>query len=193
MQALHQDPPETNSANLTLFLEQTKNHFPNLHVTRPNLPSEQRSTLKNLGSNLDLVIKPFDNGSGICLMNASLYVSKIEEHQADSTTYKKINSDPTQVIRNDVLSTLNHLHKTHRRDDETKHHLTSLKPAHAPLFYGLPKVHKPNIPLRIIVLACDGPTSQLSNYVIHFIQPFVEILRLYIWDSKHFLHLLQSF
>ena len=81
---------------------------------------------------------------------------------------------------------------THRIDDETKHHLTPPKPARTPLFYGLPKVHKPNIPLRPIVSACDSPTDQLSNYVTHFIQPLVEILPSYIRDSKHFLQLLES-
>ena len=187
-------PPEPDSPNLTLFLEQTQNHLPNLtqHFARPNLTSEQRSTLKNLGSNPDLVIKPFDEGSGICLMDTSLYVSKIEEHLADPTTYKELNSDPTQAIRNDALSTLDYLHMTHRIDDETKHHLTPPKPARTPLFYGLPKVHKPNIPLRPIVSACDSPTDQLSNYVTHFIQPLVEILPSYIRDSKHFLQLLES-
>ena len=81
-------PPEPDSANLTLFLEQTQNHLPNFpqHVARPNLTSEQRSTLKNLGSNPDLVIKPFDKGSGICLMDTPLYISKIEEPLSDPTT-----------------------------------------------------------------------------------------------------------
>ena len=124
-------------------------------------------------------------------MNTSLYVSKIEEHQADPATYKKLNSDPTQAIKNYVLSIPNYLHKTNQIDDKTKHHLTSQKPAHAPLFYGLPKVCKPNIPLRPIVSACDSPTNQLSNYVPCFIQPLVEILLSYIWDSKHFLQLFE--
>ena len=44
-----------------------------------------------------------------------------------------------------------YLHSTHRIDDETRHHLTRPKPACTPLFYDLPKVHKPNIPLRPIV------------------------------------------
>ena len=182
-------PPEPDSTSLTLFLEQTQNHFPNLpqYVTRPNLTSEQRSTLKNLGSNPDLVIKPFDKGSGICLMDTPLYISKIEEHLSNPTTYKELNSNPTQAIRNDVLSTLDYLRKTHGIDDETKP-----KPARTPLFYGLPKVQKPNIPLRPIVSACDSPTDQLSNYVTHFIQPLVEILPSYIQDSKHFLQLLES-
>ena len=66
-------------------------------------------------------------------MDASLCISKIEKHVADPTTYKELNSDPTQAIRNDVLSTLDYLHKTHRIDDETKHHLTPTKPARTPL------------------------------------------------------------
>ena len=125
-------------------------------------------------------------------MDTPFYISKIEEHLSDPTTYKELNSDPTQAIRNYVLSTLDYLHKTHRIDDETKHHLTSPKPACTPLFYGLPKVRKPNIPLRPIVSACDSPTDQLSNYVTHFIQPLVAILSSYIRDNKHFLQLLES-
>ena len=124
-------------------------------------------------------------------MDTPLYISKIEEHLSDPTTYKELNSDPTQAIRNDVLSTLDYLHKTHRIDDETKH-LTPPKPACTPLFYGLPKVHKPNIPLQPIVSACDSPTDQLSNYVTQFIQPSVEMPPSTIQDSKHFLQLLES-
>ena len=65
-------------------------------------------------------------------------------------------------------------------------------PARIPLFYGIPKVHKPNIPLLPIVSACDSPTKQLSNYVTHFIQPLVEILSSYIRDSKRLPQLLES-
>ena len=125
-------------------------------------------------------------------MDISLYISEIEEHLANPNTYRELNFNPTQVIRKDVFSTLDYLHKTHQIDDETKHHLTTAKPAQTPLFYGLPKVHKPNIPLQPIVSACDSPTNQLSNYVTNFIQPLVEILSSYICNSKHFLQLLES-
>ena len=113
-------------------------------------------------------------------MDTSLYISKSEEHLADPSTYKKLDSDPTQAIRNDVLSTLDYLYNTHRIDDITRHHLMPPKPERTELLHGLPKVHKPNIPLRPIVSACDSPIDQLSNYVTHFIQPLVEILPSYI-------------
>ena len=125
-------------------------------------------------------------------MDTSLYINKIEEHLADATTYKKLDADPTQAIRNDILSTLDYLHNTHRIDDKTRHHLAPPNPACTPLFYGLPKVHKPNIPLWPIVSACDSPIDQLSYYVTHFIQPFVETFLSYIQNRKHILQLLES-
>ena len=122
-------------------------------------------------------------------MDTSLYINKIEEHLADTTTYKELQSDPTQAIRNDFLY---YLHITYRIDDQTRHHLTPPNPACTPLFYGLPKVHKSNIPLLPIVSACHSPTNQLPNYVTHFIQPLVETLLSYIRDSQHFFQLLES-
>ena len=46
-------------------------------------------------------------------MDTSRYIKKIDEHLADTTTYKELNSDPSHAIRNDVLSTLDYLHITH--------------------------------------------------------------------------------
>ena len=119
-------PPEPNSTNLSLFLEQIQDplHNHTQHIIRSNVTSQQRFSLKNLGSNPDLVIQPFDKGSGICLMDTSLYINKIEEHLADPTTYKEFNTNPTEAIRNDVLCTFDYLLSTHRIDDETRHHLS---------------------------------------------------------------------
>ena len=125
-------------------------------------------------------------------MGTSIYISKIEEHLADPSTYKQLNSDPNEAIRNYALSTLDYFYNTYRIDEVTRHHLTPPKPARTPLFYCFPKVHKPNIPLRSIVSACDSSTDQFSNYVTHSLQPLVETLPSYVLDSKHFLQLLES-
>ena len=66
------------------------------------LPSSEYGVINIPG----LVIKPVDKGSGRCLMGTSLYISKIEEHLSDPSIYKELSSDPTQAIRDDVLSTL---------------------------------------------------------------------------------------
>ena len=126
-------------------------------------------------------------------MDTFLHISKIEEHLAISSTYEELTSDPTKAIRNDLLSILNYLYNTHQIDDVTRHDLSPPRPARTPLFYGIRKLRKPNIPLQPISSTYDCPTNQLSNYVTHFIQTFVEIFSSYIRHSKHFLQLLESF
>ena len=168
-------PPEPNSTSLTLFLDQI--HDPlykhHQHTRRSNLTSQQRSTLRNIGSNPDLLIKYFGKGNKICLMDTFFYINKIEEQQAGPTTYKELNTDPTQAIMNDAFS--------------TRQYLTPPEPACTPFFYGLLKVHKPNIPLQPIISAWDSPSNQISNYVTHFIQPLVKTLPSYICNSRHYL------
>ena len=66
------------------------------------------------------------------LMYTFLCINKVEEHLADTTTYKKLKTNMTQTIRNDVLSTLHYLNNTHQIDDQTRHHLTPQNPARTP-------------------------------------------------------------
>ena len=43
-----------------------------------------------------------------------------------------------------------------------------------PKLYGLPKLHKPNIPMRPIVSFCGSPTYQLSKYLTNVLKPLTE-------------------
>ena len=54
---------------------------------------------------------------------------------------------------------------------------------YTPLFYGIPKIHKPSCLLRPIVSGCDGPTDHLSAYITHFIQPLASNLPSRIKDK----------
>lgn len=71
-------------------------------------------------------------------------------------------------------------------------YLTPRNLARTPLRYGLPKVHKPNIPLRPTDFACDSPTGNISKFVAHVMQPLPKQLPASIRDTKHLLRLLES-
>ena len=71
-------------------------------------------------------------------------------------------------------------------------YLTPPNHACTPLLYGLPKVHKPNIPLSPTVSACDSPTGNISKFVAHVIQPLPKQLPASIRDTKHLLRLFES-
>ena len=42
-----------------------------------------------------------------------------------------------------------------------------------PLLYGLPKIHKPNVPLRPIVSFINSPTYHLSKHLVDILSPLV--------------------
>ena len=42
-----------------------------------------------------------------------------------------------------------------------------------PLLYGLPKIHKPNVPLRPIVSFMQSPTYQLSKHLTRILSPLI--------------------
>ncbi|XP_012565883.1 uncharacterized protein LOC105849972 [Hydra vulgaris] len=80
----------------------------------------------------------------------------------------------------------------HVIDKKTSKFLRPKTPLRTPLFYGLPKIHKIDTPLRPIVSGCDGPIDNLPFFITEFTQPVAEQLPAYFKDTKHFLKLLQS-
>ena len=66
-------------------------------------------------------------------------------------------------------------------------YLTPKSPSRTPIFYGLPKIHKNNIPLRPIVSACDSPTENLASFIDYISQPVMKSLQSYIRDTRDFI------
>ena len=66
--------------------------------------------------------------------------------------------------------------------------VNSLKPtaSNIPKFYGLPKIHKPDVPLPSIVSSIGSPTYKLAKYINTLITPLVGLTPSYVKDSKHF-------
>ena len=160
--------------------------------TYSNLTLQEKSALNNLKKNQSIVIKPCDKGGGICIMNTKDYLTKIHTHLQDHNTYKPLTYNPTSAIINDACTLIEYIHSQHIIDKATKEFLLPPKNTRTPLFYGLPKIHKPDCPLCPIVSGCDGPTDHLSAYVPHFIQPLVSNLPSHVKDKKHFLNLIEK-
>ena len=56
----------------------------------------------------------------------------------------------------------------------------------APRFYGLPKIHKTNCPMRPIVSACGTATYQLAKFLTKILQRYTGITPSFVKDSKSF-------
>ena len=99
--------------------------------------------------------------------------------------------DPTQRVSNEANDLITYMNRQHVIDEKVATNLRSKNPCRCPLFYGLPKVHKTDIPLRPIVSGCEGSTDHLFNFVTEYIQPIAELLPAYFKDSTDFLRFLR--
>ena len=125
-------------------------------------------------------------------MNTRDYLTKIHTHLPHRNTYKPLTHSPTNAIVNDTCTLIEYMHYQHIYDKATKKFLLPPTNTRTPLFYGLPKIHKPDCPLRPIISGCDGPTDHLSGHVTHFIQLLASNLPSHIRDTKYFLNLIEQ-
>lgn len=82
----------------------------------------------------------------------------------DSSIYKRLRKDPTNEIQNKNNKIIKQLKDIGIIDAATARQLTTYK-AVPPRIYGLPKVHKPEIPLRPIVNTIGSATVELSHFI----------------------------
>ena len=64
-----------------------------------------------------------------------------------------------------------------------------LRPANSrtPIFYMLPKIHKPNNPGRPVISSVNSHTEKLSAYVDEFLRPLAQALPSHIRDTTDFI------
>ncbi|XP_071054163.1 uncharacterized protein [Onthophagus taurus] len=99
----------------------------------------------------------------------------------DPATYRKIKKDPTDKI----VRKMKELIKSTGIPAEQQKGLFVQAPV-PPRIYGLPKIHKPDVPLRPIVSAINSPTYQLAKHLAKILSPFTGNTESYVRDSTHF-------
>ena len=75
-------------------------------------------------------------------------------------------------------------------DDKIIKHLTPTREI-TPRIYGLPKIHKEEVPLRPIVNTIGSPTYELAKYLAKILGPLVGNTESFIKDSSEFVRLIK--
>lgn len=112
----------------------------------------------------DIIITKADKGAVTVVISKDDYIKKAEDLVNDTNVYTLLKGDPTfttQKKNNDFISLLKH---NDILDEATVKRLT-IHNAVTPKFYGLPKIHKVDTPLRPIVSSINSPTYKLSAFV----------------------------
>ena len=170
----------------TLLYSHIKSHKPH-----NNLTTEERNSIKNLQNNKTIIIKKADKSAGIVIMNRDDYRNKIINMLSDTQVYKLTDIDDTlhvKSIADDILRNLlssGYITKKHYEN------LTGFTPK-CPIFYGIPKIHKQQIPLRPIVSQTLGPTSRVSKYLDYILASAESSIPGLLKDTTAFLQKVES-
>ena len=105
------------------------------------------------------------------IMNRQDYIDKANS-LLNQNTYKSIPRDPTNTIKNKLISILKGVQNQTGLDSNT---YKSMYPTGCvpPKFYDLPKIHKPDTPLRLIVSTSGSVTYGVAKELAKFLQPLV--------------------
>ncbi|XP_076067663.1 uncharacterized protein LOC143040454 [Oratosquilla oratoria] len=147
--------------------------------TSRSLTTEETKALADLRRDRLIVVLTIDKGRSTVVMDNEDYDQKALALLQDTQTYTIVPQDPTKKLQAKVERELKELRENRIiNDDEWK----KMRPGDStiPKFYGLPKVHKENIPLRPIVAFRNSPTYHLASYLAKLLRPLVT-------DSPHML------
>ena len=75
---------------------------PKKHTASPsNIPEETKEAIQNMTKWKDRVIRPFDKGSGLFILDREDYIKRTEVHTNDENTFVKIR-DKEEAINNAI-------------------------------------------------------------------------------------------
>jgi hypothetical protein len=137
--------------------------------------------------NQDIRILPADKGNCTVVLDEFKYNDKINT-LLESGIYEPMPKDPTAKVERKVQQILAK-YKT-VLPTEVKRKLT---PYHSklPHLYGLPKIHKPDIPLRPIVSSIGSPCYALAGFLHKILSPLAGRSESFVKNSGHFIQLLK--
>ena len=112
----------------------------------------------------NIVITTADKGNKTVIIYKTEYMEKMRKLLSDKNTYKTIKIDPTDNLQKRNNTLIAQLHKDGYITRYEKFNMTT-RVAAAPELYGLPKIHKNDIPLRPISASMKVPCYSLSKYI----------------------------
>ena len=118
------------------------------------------------------------------IMDRTEYKKKAEE-LLNTGTYKKISEDPTKKQKNKLISILKNIKAEVGLNEETYRRLYPTAAVPAKL-YGLPKIHKPGIPLRPIVSSIGAATYNTAKELAKILKPLVGASALHVHNTRDF-------
>ncbi|XP_046601934.1 uncharacterized protein LOC124295557 [Neodiprion lecontei] len=137
---------------------------PSLIHADKNILHEIKETKIFQNNNQDSLFLKADKGNTTVVMNKQMYEEKMLQQLSNNKSYKVVRYDLTCTLQQEVKKLTMDWSKSKLISDQLRRQIakTDCLPPRA---YGLPKIHKPDTPVRIIVSFTDSPTINLARFL----------------------------
>ncbi len=158
---------------------------------KSNFSASELSALKSLRNNSSIMVMPADKGNVTVIMDTCDYLHKLSD-LVSAGPYVERARDPGNSYRKLLYQILE---KVVRDGRLTQNQLLQLVPTHfqTPHIFGLPKVHKPDVPLRPIISMAGSLFSPVARLLANIMRPFTVSHASYVSNSCDVIQKLRDF
>jgi hypothetical protein len=153
-------------------------------------------SLRNLKQLDDVVITKPDKGTGVVLLDKTAYIAKMSTILGDTSKFVVMGpiatNDNTVKIENTLRKRLCELVKSKKLPEAVKEIIRPTG-SQRPRMYGLPKTHKPGVPLRPILSMIGSAQHKVAQWLKGVLQPVLDKYSGFcVKDSYSFVQMLRT-
>ncbi|UYV78542.1 hypothetical protein LAZ67_16001943 [Cordylochernes scorpioides] len=152
-------------------------HFVTSTLQRPcNIPKPSLTmnrVISRLKRNRDIVITKSDKGSQTVILNTTVYKQKMQNVLDQHSIFSAITEQEHKTSVKNFRLLLLRLKRSQQITKEQYNDFTA-NLAQIAYIYGLPKIHKPDVPLRPIISYHLSPAYTLSKFLSNFLTPLLQ-------------------
>ena len=156
---------------------------------RSNISKEEFKAIRELKEDDSRIILTTDKGVALVVLNKEGYIRK--DQLLNQQTYKKIPENPTFKQKTRLIKLLKNIKAEGGINEET-YKIMYLTGAGSPKFYGLPKIHKPDTPLRPIVSSTGTVSYNTAKVLAKILKPLVGMSTHHLQSTKDFIQQLKD-
>ena len=155
----------------------------------PNITKEMRDTLKSLKEDESIMVLPADKGRASVVMDTDAYRAEMSTF-IENGPHQLLKKDPTDRLTRKLSEKLLTLKRSGYLSEAI---CNKIRPRHKlPRIYGLPKIHKADVPLRPIVSCVNTFAYNLSADLANILFPLTRKSEYTVTNSAHFVSIVSN-
>ena len=153
--------------------------------SKSNISKEEWKAIKELRADKDQLVLTADKGVALVVIDKKDYIQKMNQLLEDKNTYRLLKMDPTNKQKNRLINILRRIQSEGRLEEYTYKKMYQTG-ASSPKLYGLPKIHKKDIPLRPMVSSQGSVSYGVAKELARILKPLSGNNNHQVLNSKEF-------